>query len=328
MIGLIARAEDRGLGIQTWEFARHLNPEILLLDLGKRGTHLNRYPDATVVKYTGTMNERVVRRWLTKVDSVYTAETTYSPSFAEWARDAGTEVVVHVNPEFHREWNGATRWWAPTGWRLDQLPASTTVVPVPVATDRFTPARPHQGRTRWLHIAGLAALADRNGTEAVMAAIPHLRERCTLTVATQSALRFGYTENPLVDVKFVNGHDDYWSIYEGHDALVMPRRYGGLCLPVQEAMASGMAVLMSACSPNPQTWPVATVTATHTRKARMPVGMVPVADIDPIELARRMDELSDPHARIDRQAQSTEWAAAHSWDVWADRYRDLMGVMV
>ena len=36
----------------------------------------------------------------------------------------------------------------------------------------------------------------------------------------------------------IGGVANYWDAYDGYDALVLPRRYGGLCLPVQEGMAA------------------------------------------------------------------------------------------
>lgn len=325
-IGLLARCENRGLGIQTWEFARHLDPQTILLDLGlsECGNHPERYPNAQPVKFRGLLPEGVVRRWLDSVDVVYTAETSYHPQFAHWCRKHGVELVVHINPEFHRLDNAATQWWAPTTWRLDHLPPSTTVVPVPVATDRWpSPAEPHRGPCRWLHVGGKTALADRNGTNAVLAAIPHLTERCEVTIAVQDPRGLSIPSNPLVTVKVVEATENYWDLYHGHDALVMPRRYGGLCLPVQEAMGAGLAVLMSNCSPN-NDWPVAVCRTLPGRRERMPAGDIEVAGIDPIHLPQLMDLYADPDVRAERQEVSRIWARRMSWDVWADRYRAIL----
>ena len=44
--------------------------------------------------------------------------------------------------------------------------------------------------------------------------------------------------------------DDQWRLYAGFDALIMPRRYGGLCLPCNESLTSGLPVIMPNTSPN------------------------------------------------------------------------------
>lgn len=330
-IGLIARAEDRGLGIQTWEFFRALQPRTLVLDVGEtpgQGPHFDRYPGARIVKFRGLLPETKVARFLEDVDVVYTAETAYHPSLPKLAKRMGVELICHINPEFYRDIDRAGRWWAPTDWRLDQLPAGTEVVPVPVAMDRFTPVELHDGPPRWLHVAGRPALADRNGTNAVLAAIPHLRNRCSLTIATQSPEAFDIPTNPLVDVRIVRSVPNYWDIYTDHDLLVMPRRFGGLCLPVQEAMAAGLGVVMTDVSPNPATWPVATVRCQPGHRETMPAGRIRVADVAGRDVASVMDRLANPAARHPLQAAARAWAADHSWDVWADRYRDLMAAKV
>jgi hypothetical protein len=47
-------------------------------------------------------------------------------------------------------------------------------------------------------------------------------------------------------------------MYNGFDAMVLPRRYAGLCLPMNEALLSGLPVFMTNVSPNnqilPQDW--------------------------------------------------------------------------
>jgi hypothetical protein len=331
-VGLLARCENRGLGIQTMEFHRHIGSVPLLLDLGTPldncGMHPEWYPGARRVKFRGILPERPVRAWLDEVDVIYTAETSYHGQLPHWARKHGVDLVVHINPEFHRDDNDATRWWAPSSWRLPFLPTATQVVPVPVATDRWpNPAEPHREPCRWLHVAGRQALADRNGTDALLAAIPYLTERCVITIASQTDRPFAYDPNPLVEVRTVGPTDNYWDLYNGHDALVMPRRYGGLCLPVQESMGAGLAVLMSDVSPN-QDWPVSLCRTLPGGREQMPAGRIEVAQIDSLNLAEMMDLYADPDLRADRQEVSRTWARRHSWDVWAPKYRDLMGARV
>ena len=39
-------------------------------------------------------------------------------------------------------------------------------------------------------------------------------------------------------------------MYSGFDAMVLPRRYAGLCLPMNEALMSALPVFMTNISPN------------------------------------------------------------------------------
>lgn len=344
-VGVLARANQRGLHVQTMEVARHLDADVLVVDVPNRSsrrypTRSEAFPGAPVV-HVGAgwrLPEREVRRWLRGVDVVYSAETAYDASLFRWAHELGVSVLVALNPEFvpppgerdrQRGWGIfaedeasmlPAQWWTHTCWRHSHLPVPTEVVPLPVAADRFTPVGPHDGPCRWLVLNGKTALADRNGTEAVLQALPLLREQCTVTVASQDPLPHIPNLPPWVQLRTVGAQDNYWTVYEGHDALVMPRRYGGLCLGVQEAMAAGMAVLMTACDPNPQTWPVATVPTHGAVAVRMPAGMVPVHHVDPVVLSAAMDALADPAERHQWQARSRAWAAANSWSALRGEY--------
>ena len=338
-VGVIVRPNDRGLGVQTAEAARNLNASVLVVSVlngssGRYPDKVKRYPDAPVSRCEAgwKLDERVVRSWLETVDVVYSAETFYDQRLPDWAREAGVVTVIHANPEFVPRGGGwaigdPTLWWSATSWRKQYLPPKLEVVPFPVATDRFSPVVPHGGPCRWLHVVGKAAMNDRNGTDIVVQAIKLLREPCTITLRTQDPSLPPIKAPTHVQVRVsTGGLANYWDLYDDADALVMPRRYGGLCLPVQEAMASGLAVLMTGTSPNAESWPVATVPVSYGQQIRMPCGSgVPLADADPAALAATMDRLADPAERHALQARSVEWAQRNSWEAltpdWLARFQ-------
>lgn len=330
-LGILARAEDRGLGIQTWEATRHLAPErVLVIDV-QNGEgfpmHLDRYPGATIARldHSGFLAETLVRDWLAGLDVVFSCETLYDWRLAEWARDAGCATVVQVNPEFFVHGKvpalaAPTAWWNPTTWRMDQLPAGTRHVPVPVALDRFAD-RPqaHAGPLLALHVVGRPAVGDRNGTELLaqaMRAVP--AGSVELTISTQ-----GHAA-PWRGATAVRGAvGDYWKLYAGFDMLVMPRRFGGLCLPVQEAMAAGLAVVMPGCPPNAEMWPVETARWAWRGELPVPCGQLPLAATDPRDLAAVLGRLAaDPEALAAAQARSCRWAAEHSWEALLPLYEE------
>lgn len=329
-VGLIARAENRGLGVLTWEFHRAMAPErTLLVDMGPlaRGfaTHPERYPGATVVPFAdGTLPEPEVRAWLDGLDVVYTAETFYDWRLPAWAEQQGVATVCHVMPEFHVERPElATTWWAPTPWRMDQLPEGTQLVPVPVATDRFSGHSPERaGPLRVLHVGGHKAMADRNGTAQLVRATQRAKRPMTVTVASQDPVRGSRAwRRGHVAMVQAGAAPDYWQLYPDHDVLVLPRRYGGLCLPVQEAMAAGLAVVMTDAEPQRSYWPVAVV-ATRTRgQIRTAAGIIPTVDADAFALATLLDRLATQPADLAMlQRGSLAWAEAHSWTALRPTY--------
>ncbi len=324
-VGVVSPLTDRGLGIQSYEAARNLDASVLFVETNDPSapSHPERCPDARRVRWSQGLDPKAVRNWLSTVDVVYAAETFYDPRLPKWATAQGVTTVLHANPEF---WTGAqdpTYLWSATDWRRDVMPERTEVVPFPVAVDRFTPAVPHDGPCRWVHVAGKRALADRNGTDTLVNALHLLTEPCTVRIVVQHGevpdLR---NVPPHITVEFSPPPADYWRLYDDADALVLPRRYGGLCLPVQEACAAGLAVVMSDLIPN-RLWPGPRVHAEFWRKVTMPCGRVPVYDVSPRALAQAMDAFADPTTRHRHQAESLAWAAAHSWEAqkpaWLNR---------
>lgn len=332
-VGLIARADDRGLGHMTWEFHRHLQPErtLVVREPGAEAQgfapHLDRYPDGLVVRFDGGMlPEAEVRDWLQGLDVLYSAETFYDWHLVQWAAEAGVATVLHTMPEFHHLHVPPTSSvWAPTPWRIDHLPLPTRLVPVPVATDRFPMAAPARdpGRLRVLHVAGHRAAADRNGTTQLLQALRYTRQPVHVRLVTQdqalpSAARL--PANVYVH-RETGGVADYWDLYDDADVLVLPRRYGGLCLPVQEAMAAGLAVVLPDTAPN-DWWPALRVPGRERGHITTAAGQLSLYAADPQQLAQLLDQLAaDPDLVAAAQLGALAWANLHSWQALAPLYR-------
>lgn len=329
-VGLIGRGDARGLGHISREFFRHVRPARTLIvePRGERHpTHREWYPSSppghrvACVQWSAAdphFPTVPLTRWLDGLDVVYGAETFYDERVVELARAAGVATVLHVNPEFYRRGvsDQATAVWNQSPWLHDRLRPDAQVVPVPVAFDRFTqePLNTTK-RLRVLHIAGNVAAHDRNGTHATVAAV----SRCTkvdLTVLAQRRVQ---------GVRTVRPTGDYWDLYAGYDVLVMPRRYAGQCLPVQEALAAGLAVIMTDCSPN-EWWPVTRVAVSPTVAwVPTPGGDVPVHDVEVDELAAAIQRFADDRSALaEARDAGLAWAVGNSWQAQRPVYEKLL----
>lgn len=331
-VGLFgARADDRGLGRITHDFYTHMQPaRTLVIDMGRWAhqfpQHLDRYPDATVVPFDGgRLDEKVMGQFFTGLDVALFYETAYDHRAYDVARAAGCRTVLMTMPEFHRHTTETLPHpdvvWAPTSWRLDALPADTRVVPVPVD---ISPATRRSGALRVLHVGGHRTSGDRNGTIAFLRALRLVRAQIRVRVTSQ--------DQRLPNVNGIPGHvalskqtggiDDYRRLYDGADVLVMPRRYGGLCLPVQEALGAGLGVAMTDCEPNPGTWPISPIRGTAGTTIGTPGGPVTLYDPDPASIAETIDRLATTPVEIDQlRGRARAWAAEHTWDVLVPLYR-------
>jgi hypothetical protein len=222
-----------------------------------------------------------------------------------------------VNPELWREHETepSTKVWCATKWRMNHIPRAE-LVPMPVALDRLKDNPVGEG---FLHLGGHKARQDRNGMETSIRAAR--MAGVDLTVTSQDRIHLagrGITQGPTLD--------NYWEMYEGFGVLVMPRKYGGLCLPVQEAMAAGLAVIMTNTSPNDD-WPVALVECRKTQRIKMPGGEIDLYETDRGPLSAEMRLMSRPDYRAEWQEKGRLWAEKNSWDwyraEWMARLAEL-----
>lgn len=326
-LGIVGRCELRGLSIQSLAAAQALRPDRVLLVEPQPASWPQRcerwagFNTAHVRWSGGRLPEKPVRRWLDGLDVVWSPETFYDDRFTSWCHAAGVTPVRHANPEQLAPDEAVephTVWWSATPWRLEQMPAGTRVVPMPVdppagfeqsLIDRDAPVR-------FVHSMGHFAQDDRAGTQLVAHALKLLKAPCRVTVFCQDRR----PQHPFkvagkgVEVQVRSGGvADRWDQFRGQDVLLLPRRYGGLSLPSQEAMAAGLALVMTDCSPN-EVWPGPKVPVRRTWSSRMRCGPVQLSDADPAALAEIMRRLVDDRDELEKwKAESRAWAEANTW---------------
>ena len=345
-LGLIARADNSGLGVQSWEFFRHMRPErVLVIDVGhlhndtthtNKATYLDRYPGATVVK--GWMPERLtLRSFLSGLSTVFSVETFYSPEVAQLAHRYGVKTVLQCNPEFLNRRESPDLWVPPTRWMWDTIPKNKTLLPVPIATDRFAaPADfPTAGSANhFLHVVGRPAHLDRNGTADLLKALAFVESAVTVTVRCQQPgyvsglIREHNIRTPDNVVLRIDSADveNYWDNYAEGDVLVMPRRFGGLCLPQQEALGAGMPVIMPDLSPQNDVLPKEWLVPAAKRGSFMCKQAVRYYSVEPRLLAAAMDRFAsdaDLYARAKQDALKLR--DEYSWTALKPRYEEVLG---
>lgn len=325
--GLIARSEtDRGIGIQSLAFHDHLDPERTLVVLDQKSgfkSHPQNYMDATLVALKhgplkNTLDERIVRDWWKGLDVVFSVETLYDWDLVEWARADGVATVVQGNPEFWQATNPQPDVWTwPTRWRLRYLPAGP-VIPVPTVIRPNVAAPIDAANLRILHIAGNRAMGDRNGTDLLALAARRAPPGTRITVYSQAPVP------TLRGVAYRAPVENRWDMYIGQHVLVLPRRYGGLCLPALEAMSCGLAVMMPQCEPN-EDWPIYGLQGDTGRTLRMQTGDVSTFDTYSNDISNALKHLNNDRVALRQHMERARtWAEENTWNRWALTYYDLL----
>lgn len=333
-VGLIARADNRGLGQQTWACYRHMRPaKTLVVDCPSKKPlklHPDRFPDARIVKGFPTRADIV--DFLTDLDVVYTAETGYGHHLWREADRMGVRTVLHANYEFWDASDTPTTLAAASEWHLADYGREAVFLPVPIETDRFTPSASPVAR-RWLHPIGRPAIHDRNGTADLLMALQFVTADIEVTITCQESgyvggliNRYGIRTPDNVALRLESTDAlHYWTKYDGQDAVVLPRRFGGLCLPANEAIGANIPVIMPDIEPNnvwlPEAWLHKAAYAGQFQ-AKQPITYY---RSDPEQLAALIDRFATDKTLYRNAVQDARAIArSRSWITLQPRYECFM----
>lgn len=250
-LGIVVRRDHSGLAYQTQAWEQMLQPHsVLEVEHGEDIPGFAEY-----------------EKFLKDIDVMLTAETPYVYEAWNWARMAGVKTFCQPNWELfdglvQPNMPHPDQYIMPSYWHLEdmqELFPNTIYLPPPTIGADFEKAREinlaRKGKRRFVHIVGKPAIYDRNGWSLIMDALLETKADFELVVYAQQEIT-GIADSR---VKYhIFDIDDQTKLYTDFDALIMPRRYGGLCLPMNEALLSGLPVIMTDISPNnrilPKKW--------------------------------------------------------------------------
>lgn len=346
MLGVIARCDDTGLGNQTRSYVQMLRPErIMVVDstpFSKNSQHFEWYDGFMVQPTKGWPTNLESSRFIRGLTHVLTAETAYNYKVYELARLYKTKVFTAPNWEFLDHINDRRlpkphMWLMPSYWHLEDMKAlypNTVYLPPPVIMANFKDARmtniQRNSYRRFVHVMGKVATHDRNGTFDLIDSLKYSTAQFELVIRSQNPIP-EYMELAKDDrIRFDIGNvADPQDMYKNFDAMIIPRRYGGLCLPMNEALASGLPVIMPDISPNnkvlPDEWLVP-AEKTHDFMARTKID---VYRSDIISLGKKLDFFAemDNDALQDRKLQAYDIAMNnYSSETLKPQYEKVMGL--
>lgn len=339
-VGLIARADNRGLGQQTWSFYRNMHPaKTMVVNCPSEQplqNHFDRFPDATIIN--GYPSGQDVRDFLDGLDAVYTAETSYNQDLWHEARNMGVRTLLHANFEFLDRTDSPTVWAAPSLWRIDEWPAGTVHLPMPIETDRFPHTEKPPVARNFLHVIGRPTFdrsrdLNRNGTLQLLQALRYIEADITITIRCQQPGYVGAlindhsirTPDNITLVIEPGDHPNYWDAYTNQHAAILPRRFGGLCLPAQEAIGAGIPVIMPNIDPN-NTWlPHEWLTQAHRDGEFVAKQHITCHTTDPAALAQKITQLANDTSFYSRAAaQARNIRNQMSWETLKPMYEKVL----
>lgn len=337
-LGLIAYQNNRGLGTQTWEYYNHLKPyrTMVIDNETSRGfeQYPERYPDAWKT-IGGLPSHEDCDQFVNELDVILMAENAPTYYLLDAARIRGVKTVTVPNFEFYGyirnpSYPRPDLFMCPSMWHFDEVHDPKKFVPVPIVP-RLT-VKPTVAKS-FLHIAGKRAAHDRNGTGDLFRAMKFIKSDIKITIKCQHT---GFIEELMEQARItipanvevvidISDTRNYWDNYIGYDAMIMPRRYGGLCLPVNEALGAGMPVIMPDISPN-NTWlPKEWLVSATKQQDFLAHNEVEVFETHTGELARLIDRMATEPDFYERAIEEAAiLATQNSWEKLLPTYIDTL----
>jgi len=275
-LGMVVFANDGGLGNQTKRLVELLKPyRIFLIDsrpFSKNKQFNNSwYSDFTGFIVSGIPNNREVNVFLNSgITHLLVCETPLNFYMFSYAKQRGIKTYCQTNYEFCDNLNRPDLpkpdyFVMPSYWKVQEMKNkfgddSVTYLPPPIDPVEFSEAREinltrDQDNVRFLHIVGTLAVHDRNGTLDLLESLKYTKSDFELVIRSQHELPNEYLIDDRRVIYEIGNVKSVPELYKDFDALILPRRYGGLSLTTNEALISGLPVLMSDVSPNNQLLP-------------------------------------------------------------------------
>ena len=313
-IGIITRSDNTGLGNQTKELVDMLKPsKILLIDstpFNQNPQHPEWYSEYSCIKTTGFPTLQQIKLFLSEVDVVISCETFYDQNFVRYAQRKGVKTILQYNYELFGNLAAPNLpvpdvLLSPSVWHIEHVRKlfgnQSKVIHLPPPTNPLTFSGAKEinlskDHNRILHIAGKKAAKDRNGTNTVLDMLKYSKADYELVIRSQSEIETNVKDSRLTIE--IGNPDNRQDMYAGFDAMVLPRRYAGLCLPMNEALMSALPVFMTNISPNnhvlPNEWLVKTrLLETFRTKVR-----IELFEADAVALAETIDSYINSDNKI------------------------------
>lgn len=340
-LGIIARSDNTGLGNQTRELVKMLNPtKILLID----SSHFNgneQHPEwyseynVTTTKY-GMASKEEVSKFLDGLDVVISCEIFYHNSFITMAKKRKVKTILQYNYEFldylvNPDVELPDILVSPSLWNFEDVVkkfsdrAKVIHLPPPTSVDLFLNAKNiniSKTHKKILHIGGKAAVKDRNGTNTVIEMLNYSKADYELVIKSQTPLDIK-CDDPRLTIDTSNP-ETRESLYEGYDAMILPRRYAGLCLPMNEALLASLPVFMTNISPNNSILPEQWLVDSKKIDRLMTRTMLDVYEGDAKMLAKLVDDYYDSDIFLNKSKAFDIGINNFSNETLYQKYQDLL----
>lgn len=311
MTGELVFSNNSGIGIQSRRLCYLIKPNrILAIDSSgfskNKKQHWDWYANFQgIITKHGFPTNREIDAFLKGLTRVFCIENPLNFYLLDACKTSGIKLYIQSNFEFsdhlNRNLTLPTKFLMPSYWMIDEMKRrfgddKVMYLPPPINPSEFTNAREinlkRKDKKRFLHIVGTLAVHDRNGTLDLIKAVEQTKEDFDLIIRAQRELPREYmSDNKKIRYIFEDS-ESVEDMYKDFDAMIFPRRYGGLSLSCNEALMSALPVIMPDISPNNQLLPKKWLIPAHKSHDFQARVVIPVYTSDIQKLAQKIDEFA------------------------------------
>lgn len=199
------------------------------------------------------------------------------------------------------------------------------LIPVPVATDRLLWNERKTAHT-FIHSASHGGMSGRKGTQLFLDAIPMVKSDVKFIIYSWRPFE---SNDPRLEVK-VQNFKNYWQMWREGDVLVYPQDYNGICLPIIEAMTSGLGVITTDIYPFNEYMPKELLfkpRSMYKTRAAPSLMETDAARIDPRDIAAKIDEWANRDiSRFSKYGK--EWGEQNNWETLGPKIAETLENLV
>lgn len=330
-LGIMCFANNSGLGNQTRRLTQMLRPyRIMVIDSTpfspNAEQHFDWYEGFQGYKVMGFPQDFEVRKFLRDITHLVVCENPMNLNLFAIARQMGVKTYCMTNYEFCDNLNKPDFpfpdvFLMPSYWKVAEMehkfPQTKVVyIPPPIDDNEFKRSRQlnfSRGSThrKFLHVVGTLATNDRNGTLDLLAALPYTKTHFTLRITSQHELPPEYMTQDRRVIYAIGQEVDPAYLYEDADVFVLPRRYGGLSLGCNEALMSGLPVIMPDISPNNDLLPKKWLVPAQKKEELKARAIIDVYQSELVALAEMIDRFATMENKELSQEKFDAYALAH-----------------
>lgn len=305
--GAVIYATEQGLGRQAKSFFDNgLFTEVLIHKHREYTNHTEWYPNS-VSNYDELLD---------KCDEIWFLETPFDWSYILKAREKGVRTVLFLMYEC------SALHYIPDvlvgGSIMERIHFGDDVKVVNVPAPKEIKWKLRENAKVFVHNAGHGGLGGRNGTKELIEAMKYVESPIKLIIRSQVPV---VCNDPRVEVRI--GDFPYDSLYKEGDVFIYPDKFGGSCLPLQEAHSAGMAIMASDRLPS-NTWlpKEILIPIKGYKKERIAEKYFDSAIVDPIDIAKCIEMWYNADI-TNLSLAGKKWAEENSWDKLKPIYEAL-----